>query len=845
MAQGLLKRDEGELMEVKVTGYENEHFDADAKEAQEKRRSARRRLEEAANTPSVALQRQYEKGLDLTGTVSESERPERGLKVCLIGTYPPRECGIGTFTRDLRNAICQVADDVQAFVIAMTNPPNNYKYPPEVVFEIRQNQLNDYRLAAEYINFSGADIVCVQHEFGIFGGPEGRYILELLKNLNKPVVTTLHTVLSEPLAGFRVSLIRVANASDRLVVLNSRAIPILKDVYGITEEKVSLIHHGVPDVPFVDPNYYKDKFGVEGRLVLLTFGLLSRNKGIEMMLDALPEIVSVHPEVVYIVLGATHPEVKRRDGEEYRLMLKRRVRELGLEDYVIFYDRYVDDDELREFLGACDIYITPYQSREQIVSGTLAYAVGMGKAVVSTPYLYAEELLANGRGKLVPFGDSKALARTINRLIENEAMRHQMRKRAYKFGRQMTWPEVGRAYVELFRQTVGEFQGRTSATLPLVRASLDVPEIKLDHLVRLTDDTGLIQHATYGIPDRRFGYSTDDAGRALVVTLMHHRNFEDPTALRLATTYLSFLQLAQRPDGRFHNFMNYARQFTDEVGSEDTLGRALWGVGMAVALGPTEGMRALAREMFERSLSALDLVHARAISYAICGLHAFLQRYDGAALVRRKLDELANRLASLYEGARADDWRWFGEELTYANAKLPQAMLLAYQATGEERFLQIGLESLDFLLEQTYSGGQFDFIGNQGWYRRGGERATFGQQPIEAGYTAEACATAYEITEKSYYLEMARAAVEWLLGRNRLGVRLYDLVTGACSDGLDPQGASLNQGAESVICCLLGLLAAARLREKKLEIAATAAVSSATPTSLGAAMQSAKAESSD
>lgn len=827
-------------MKVKATDNRNRHELSSAEKETERARLAKERLEESANTPRLALQRR-----NRAAALNEKESGERHLKVCLIGTYPPRECGIGTFTRDLRESICQASDDVEAFVIAMTNPPNVYKYPPEVVFEIRQNQLNDYRLAAEYINFSGADIVCVQHEFGIFGGPEGRYILELLKNLNKPVVTTLHTVLSEPLPGYRVSLIRVANASDRLVVLNSRAIQLLRDVYGIGEEKVALIHHGVPDVPFVDPNYYKDKFGVEGRFVLLTFGLLSRNKGIEMMLDALPEIVQAHPEVVYIVLGATHPEVKRRDGEEYRLMLKRRVRELGLEDYVIFYDRYVDDDELREFLGACDIYVTPYQSRDQIVSGTLAYAVGMGKAVVSTPYLYAEELLANGRGKLVPFGDSKALARTIIRLIENEAMRHQMRKRAYKFGRQMTWPEVGRAYVELFRQTVADYQGRATAALPFVRSSLDVPEIKLDHLVRLTDDTGLIQHATYGIPDRRFGYSTDDAGRALVVTLMHYRNFEDPTALKLATTYLSFLQLAQCPDGRFHNFMNYARRFTDEVGSEDTLGRALWGVGMAVSLGPTEGMRALAREMFERSLDALDMRHPRAIGYAICGLHAFLQRYDGAALVRRKLDELACRLALIYESARTDDWRWFGDELTYANAKPAQAMLLAYQATGDERFLRIGLESLDFLLEQTYSGGQFDFVGNQGWYRRGGERATFGQQPIEAGYTAEACAVAYEITEKSYYLEMARAAVEWLLGRNRLGARLYDLVTGACSDGLDPQGPSLNQGAESVICCLLGLLAAARLREKKLEIAAAASVSVALPAPLEAAVTGDRSESSD
>jgi glycosyltransferase involved in cell wall biosynthesis len=745
------------------------------------------------------------------------------LRECFISTYPPRECGIATFTCDLRQAICELRPgSMQASVIAISNAPVGHEHPPEVVFEIRQDQLNDYSLAAEYINLSNADVVCLQHEFGIFGGPAGNYIADMLEGLRKPVITTLHTVLSNPPPEYRESLIQVASASDHLVVMNGKAVPILGEVYGVTDEKVSLIHHGVPDVPFVDPNYYKDKFGVEGRLVILTFGLLSRNKGVELVLDALPEVVRAHPEVVYIVLGATHPEVKRQQGEEYRLWLQRRVRALNLEDYVIFYNRYVDLSELCEFIGACDIYVTPYQSKEQIVSGTLAYAVGMGKAIVSTPYWYAEELLADNRGRLINSGDSPGLAQTLLKLIEDKAARHQMRKRAYEYGRQMIWPEVGKRYLEVFERVAATYQ--TKAIPRPIRklvsggyARFELPEIKLDHLSWLTDDTGIIQHAKCGIHDRHFGYTTDDAARALVVTIMHNRQFGDQAALELAKRYLSFLHYAQLPDGHFHNFMSYTRHFLDERGSEDTLGRALWGLGVAVAYGNTEGMRALARDMFERALAAVVLEYPRAMAYAICGMYNFLQRYDGAASVRRMLGELANQLAGWFERSRSEDWRWFGDDLTYSNAKMPQAMLLSYRTTGEERFKKIGLESLEFLLAQTYREGHFDFIGNQGWYRRGGERAVLSQQPIEAGYTAEVCRLAYELTREERYLELMRAAAEWLLGRNRLGARLYDFGTGACADGLDPQGPSLNQGAESGICALLTLLVVSQQRQKELK----------------------------
>ncbi|HEV8591575.1 MAG TPA: glycosyltransferase family 4 protein, partial [Pyrinomonadaceae bacterium] len=450
----------------------------------------------------------------------KNENSGGNLKVCFIGTYPPRKCGIATFTSDLNKTVWETHEGIQTNVIAITGAEATRSRSPEVFFEIRQNQLRDYRLAAEYINFSGVDVVSLQHEFGIFGGQNGRYVIDLVERLRRPVVTTLHTVPQKPEPELRTAIDRIARASQYLVVLSDKAIQILRDVYGIAEEKVKLIHHGVPDVSFVDPNYYKDKFGVEGRMVLLTFGLLSRNKGIEFMLEALPDIVREHPEVVYLVLGATHPEVKKRDGEEYRLMLLRKVRELGLQDNVIFYDRFVDFEELCEFIGACDIYVTPYRSADQIASGTLAFAVGTGKAVVSTPYLYAEEVLAAGRGKLVKFSDAGELSQAVIELIEKEAIRHRMRKRAYEYGRRMIWPEVARQYVDLFRKATRHYQHGKRLRTGL-SASPDIPEIKLDHLVRMTDDTGIMQHSIYGIPDRRHGYSTDDVARALIVSLMH------------------------------------------------------------------------------------------------------------------------------------------------------------------------------------------------------------------------------------------------------------------------------------------------------------------------------------
>jgi glycosyltransferase involved in cell wall biosynthesis len=745
----------------------------------------------------------------MESTVTEPRLPGSGLQSFFLGNYPPRNCGIATFTYDLSIAIGREIGDDSFGVIAMNNRIEGYDYPKEVVFEINQESLQDYRMAAEYINLSRAKLVCMQHEFGIFGGPEGSHVLHLMSALKKPIFTTLHTVLKNPTPRYNWALREVCQLSHRVVVMSKMAVDLLQEVYRIPEKKIRFIPHGIPDVPFVDPNYYKDKFQVEGRTVLLTFGLLNPNKGIETVLEALPQVVERHPDLVYIVLGATHPEVKRRSGEQYRIGLERQVRGLGLSEHVIFHNRFVGLDELCEFIGSCDMYVTPYLNKEQIASGTLAYAMGMGKAVISTPYWYAQEMLADGRGQLVDFGDRQGLEQAIIQLIEDEPKRHYMRKKAYELGRKMIWKEVAREYLELLEEGLQTYvpfpEYQRLAARRQKRGTL--PAMRLDHLITLTDYTGPVQHARYGIPDRDHGYSTDDVGRGLAVVLMYYNQHRDPQALELAKIYLAFLGHAQLENGHFHNFMDFSRHFLDLEGSEDTFGRALWGLGVAVQLGPNENFRAFARQLFDKAISGISLHYPRSMAYAICGMHAFLQRYPGARGIWLHLDSLANELVRLYRKNRQDDWEWFEPAVTYGNAKLPHALLLAHEATQKKEYLKVALESLDFLTRIQYDGNIFDLVGNEGWYQRGGERAVFGQQAIDAGYLVEAYMSVYQLTAEEKHLELAEAAFEWFLGRNRLKAPLYDFETAACADGLDAEGVNMNRGAESTICFLLALLA--------------------------------------
>ncbi len=766
---------------------------------------------------------------------SESSHPSP-QKIALIGNYLPRRCGIATFTTDLLTSLEAVNPSGECWAVVMNDVEEGYRYPRQVRFELNQRIPAEYRLAADYLNMNRVEVICLQHEFGIYGGENGAHVLDLLNNLRMPIVTTLHTALRAPNAGQLNVMRRIARLSDRLVVMSRHAVQILQEVYGVPAGKIAMIHHGIPDVPFVDPNFYKDQYGVEGRKVILTFGLLSPSKGIETMIDALPDVVRRHPEAVYIILGETHPHVRMNQGETYRLALQNRARQLGVGDHLIFHNRFVDLSELCEFLGAADIYVTPYLNREQIVSGTLAYALGSGKATVSTPYWYAEEMLAQGRGRIFPFRDAAALAEQVTDLFDREVERHAMRKRAYTFCRSMVWHEVARRYLTIFGEVKRERESRPRPvfrTRTMDTAMRETPLPKLDHIVRLTDNVGILQHATFIVPNRDHGYCTDDNARALIAVLKAGNVVADADALtNLACTYLGFLYHAfDAEKGRFRNFMGYDRRWLEEAGSEDSHGRALWGLGEAVALAGSDDIRSAAQNLFESALPPLvDFSSPRSWAFALVGIHSYLQRYGGNSNVRRIRKTLATRLLRLYHENATDEWPWIEDIVAYANGKISQAFILCGRSLGNPAMIKAGLSSLAWLLEiQTDPQGHFVPVGNNGWYRRGGAKARFDQQPIEALAMIEACQSAYEETEDSSWFGHAQRCLEWFLGRNDLNVPLYDLKTGGCRDGLQADGPNRNQGAESSLCCFMSLLNLNQLLGRRMSAEVSAELTSITP----------------
>ena len=742
---------------------------------------------------------------------SSATNPIRRL--AFIGNYLPRQCGIATFTTDLCEAIAAEYEEIKCIAVPVNDTEAGYAYPPRVRFELTEKDLDSYRRAADFLNINNVDLVCLQHEYGIFGGRAGSHVLALLRELNMPIVTTLHTILRDPDPDQRRVLEQVAGLSDRLVVMSERGAEFLREIYHVSAEKIDYIPHGIPDLPFVDPSFHKDLFGVEGKIVLLSFGLLSANKGIETVIAALPEILARHPNVVYIVVGATHPQVLRHEGETYRLSLQWLAQEKGVEGQVIFYNRFVSLEELVQFIGAADIYITPYLNEVQITSGTLAYTVGAGKAVISTPYWYAEEMLADERGSLVPFRDPAALAREVIDLLDNESKRHAMRKRAYLFGRQMIWPQVARRYMESFERARSERRHYNHPGLvvkPLDKRPGELPPLKLDHLRRMTDETGMLQHAIFTVPNYREGYTTDDNARALLVSTLLEE-IADKEARELASRYLAFIWYAfNAKTGRFRNFMDYQRHWLEENGSEDSHGRTLLALGTVLGRSNTPSLQSMAGWVFEQALPAILATRSpRAWAFALIGLHEYLKRYTGDRKAGQVLEELAGRLLTLYQKNRSNDWCWFESNLTYCNAVLPQALLMCGQSLSNQEMTEIGLESLNWLAALQHSdpeGGHFVPIGSNGFYTRKGERARFDQQPVEAQVMTSACLEAYRITGDQLWRKESRRAFEWFLGRNDLSRPLYDPTTGGCRDGLHPDRPNENQGAESTLAFLQSLL---------------------------------------
>jgi glycosyltransferase involved in cell wall biosynthesis len=746
-------------------------------------------------------------------------KPSLPSRIAVIGNYLPRHCGIATFTTDLCSAISAEYGTARLLALPVNDTEEGYDYPARVRWSLAQDDVKSYQDAAEFLNFNNIDMVCLQHEYGIFGGAAGSHILHLLRGLKMPVVTTLHTVLREPDPNQLTVMEEIAELSDRLIVMSQLSSQFLQEIFKVPGSKIDMVPHGVPDLPFLDPNFYKDRFGVEGKAVLLTFGLLSPNKGIENVIQALPHILSKHKNVVYLVAGATHPHILRREGDLYRASLQALAKEIGVESQVIFHNRFVSPEEMVEFIGAADIYITPYRHEAQVVSGTLAYALGAGKAIISTPYWHAIELLDDRRGALVPFQNPGAIGQKTIELLDTPAIRHAMRKRAYLFAREMVWKRVAQGYMESFARVRSDRMEtpKVQFSARMTHKSLNqLPGLKLDHLTRMTDDTGMLQHSIFTIPNRREGYTTDDNARALILAVLLEQLDGDPRgtvdlpSANSPVLYLSFLEHAFNPaKGRFKNFLRYDRRWNEPVGSEDCHGRALWALGTILGRSQDPALRGAAGRLFEFSLPlALEFNSPRAWAYTLLGIQEYLTSYPGDRDAQKLRSALSRRLLEMYESIRRPDWKWFEDILAYGNARLPQALLLVGAACSDDRMVSAGLESLDWLstVQHCDINRHFVPIGSQGFYRQHGEKARFDQQPLEAAGAVSACLQAYRVTGDSRWRSEAWSAFNWFLGDNDLQLPLYDSATGGCRDGLHPDRANENQGAESTLSFLMALL---------------------------------------
>jgi glycosyltransferase involved in cell wall biosynthesis len=731
------------------------------------------------------------------------------MKVAFIGTYPPRECGIGTFTNNLYESMSMNGEskeyEYEGLVIALNDNELVYEYPPEVKMTIRQERQEDYLQAVKFINLSGADLCILQHEFGIFGGQSGVYILPLLHRLEIPLVVTLHTILKTPSYNEKAVLQEICKMAHKIVVMSHKAIEFLLGIYEVPEEKIFFIEHGVPDIQF-NQEKSKQEFKLEKKKVLLTFGFIGRNKGIETVIKALPKVVEEYPNVIYIILGKTHPNVLRHSGEEYRIFLMRLVKNLQLEKHVMFLNEFINQQDLFKYLSASDIYITPYLNEAQITSGTLSYAVGVGAAVISTPYWHAAELLAEGRGKLIAFNDTDNLTATLSNLLDHPEELSELKRKAYAYGRKITWPKTGAKYVSLAENILKE-DFRKAVKKDTILDSLILPAFSLAHINRLTDDTGIIQHAKFGIPNLKEGYCLDDNSRALLMVLMSYKQMKDMRALELSPIYLSYIHYMQNPDGTFRNFLSFNRNFLDEVGSEDSFGRTIWALGYLLGNAPNDAYYQTGKLVFFNASPNFEkLTSIRGIANTMIGVSYYLKSNPSDDSMTERLRNLAHGLIKQYEYNKSGDWVWFESLLAYDNGILPLALLHSAEILNEDKITKVALKTMNFLTKHTFRENYLSIIGNEKWYEKEGVRSVFAQQPIDAMAMVLMYHRAYHVTKDKEYLNMLYTSFLWFLGENDLRMSLYDFETKGCCDGFESYGVNRNQGAESSLAYLISHL---------------------------------------
>ena len=732
------------------------------------------------------------------------------MKVICLGNFPPRQCGIATFTENLVRAIMSSAANhsipIVMEVIAMNDCNKTYPYPPIVKHVIRNNEMDDYILMAEYINNSGAEICLLQHEFGIYGGESGVLLLALLRRLKVPIVSTFHTILQKPSFHQREIMMRIASYSSKIVIMNNLAIDFLVDIYHVDRDKIIRIEHGVPDFECCKDQLLPAPSHWNNRIVILTFGLIGRSKGIETAINALPAIVSKHPEILYVVLGKTHPHILCHAGEEYREFLENLVKSLNLEKNVAFINEYVSELELMSYLYSADLYLTPYLNKSQITSGTLSYAVSGGCAVISTPYWHAEELLADGRGRLFDFGNHHQLTEIVNQLLDDPDSLRRLQQKAYEYGKTISWPLIGKAYLDLFYATIN--QTKFSVIQSNKGLIIKYPPFDISHLKQLTDDTGLIQHAKASVPCDKSGYCLDDNARAIIVCVAAWKKTNDQAYLDLMNKYLSYLIYMRQKDGSFKNYLTYDHVTLDKT-SDDTFGRTFWALGFMVRFAPTDSLFHLGLDLFEHSLPQLDkLTYPRGYANCLLGLYHYAKQFPDQEQFLKLIQVLSEKLCEKFVLHKRENWNWYENSITYDNGLLPAALYRSYEITGNLRCLQIADESRIFLESKCFREDWLSLIGNRIWLHLDQDYEIFAQQPIDAMAMIILYESAWEATGNKKFIDKLRLSFDWFFGKNDLNISLFDPETKGCNDGIEAYNINRNQGAESNIAYLLSWLIA-------------------------------------
>lgn len=719
--------------------------------------------------------------------------------IIYMATFPPRECGIATFTRDLTTAIDRkFSSTVKSKILAMNrNGINIYNYPKNVAYQLDDNDMHEYIELAKRINKNNQiKLVCIQHEFGIFGGKYGDHLIPFLEILEKPVIITLHSILPKPDDRLKKVVQSIAEKVKCFVVMTRKGKDILEKDYGVKTD-ISIVPHGIPSVTFSKAEKEKAKMGFKDKIILSSFGLVNPDKGYEYVIDALPDVVKKFPNLLYLIVGETHPLVRKKEGEKYRTFLEKKIKKLGLQKNIKFYNKYLTLKEIIKYLKISDVYISSSVNPDQITSGTLVYAMGCGKAVVSTPFLHAKDIVNHKRGVLAKFNDPKSFTKGILKILSNPKLKDSMEKEAYCYTRHMTWPNVAIAYMDLFNKYVG---------IPKTYGK-KLPSIKLNHMIRLTDEFGIMQFAKYIKPDQAFGYTLDDNARAMIVACMCYTKFKDDSKLKLIKRYLDFIKYVQQPDGNLYNYVDYDKKINFKRWTYDAHTRALWALGYLISIKSLpRGLKAKAEKIFVKALKLTrDLKFPRSIAFTIIGLY-FYNKANPSARNINKIKKLADHLVSSYKTNSSDKWKWFEEKLTYSNSKLPESLFYAYLATKNKKYFKIAESSLDFLSSATIENNMFIPIGNKGWYSKNGQKAYFDQQPVDAASMVQTLVLANKITKKEQYIKDAHKVFQWFLGNNSLNQMVYDESTGGCRDGVNESSINFNQGAESTVSYLMARL---------------------------------------